>query len=376
MASVNSRAELFPNRAFTPTGSDDMMMDDDPEFQVKMPFSPRHQSSYENMNGKVFMDNSHEYEDPSKLKDEVFRSINNRGRPLPESIKSGNKKKPRRKANEVYEPVQTKERRRTFTNESEFPDDYPKDRCPTLFKILAFAGCLLGLAALAVIIMLMLGILPTPGCHECKKEIVPEDSTSQASGSTQELWQMVEELKANVTDLSFSVKKKDEVIEQLQKRDLEHTNKIAELEKIASYPVIVSNKSQINTSGLVGPRGPPGIPGPACPKGEDGLDGKPGKPGSGNMSLCRYMSGESVHFTADSSGNGQNVIVAEPKGFKIVGVTCSTRGTSEYNLKSELNDLTKVRQYECECRGRSLVFAAGSGHSTCIIHYWMCPLIS
>lgn len=115
MASVNSRAELFPNRAFTPTGSDDLMMDDDPEFEAKMPLSPRHHSSYENMNGKVYMDDSHEYEDPSRLKDEVFRS-RNRGRPLPDPKKSSNKR-PRKKANEVYEPVQTKERRRTFTED-------------------------------------------------------------------------------------------------------------------------------------------------------------------------------------------------------------------------------------------------------------------
>ena len=367
MASVNSRAELFPNRAFTPTGSDDLMMDDDPEFQAKMPLSPRHHSSYENMNGKVYMDESHEYEDPSRLKDEVFRS-RNRGRPLPDPKKSSNKR-PRKKANEVYEPVQTKERRRTFTDESEFSNEYQKDRCPTLFKILAFAGCLFGLASLAVILMVMLGILSMPACHECKKEIVP-DSASQASGSTQELWQMVEELKANMTDLSLAVRRKDKVIAQLQKRDLEHTNEIAELERKASHPVIVSNDSQINISGLIGARGPPGIPGPTGPKGEDG------KAGPGNMSLCSYEIKEGVPFTADSLGSGQNVIVEEKKGYKIVGVTCSTRGTSEYNLKSEVNEQTNLRQYQCECRGQSLVFAAGPGRAMCIMHYWMCPLIS
>ena len=345
---------------------DDTMNDcDDPESRVEMALSPRRHSSQMNMN--VFMDDTNEYEDPDRFK-EVFHS-RNQGRPLPDPRKSGNNR-PKEKANEVYEPVQTKhgQRWRTFTNdESEFSD--AGNRCPTLFKILAFAGCLFGLTALAVITMLMMEILSTPACHVCKpKEIVPGCS-SQASGSTQELWQMIEELRANVTNLSLSVTRRDEMIAQLQKRT------DAELEKKTSYPVIVSNNSQINT--IDGARGPDtGIPGPAGPKGEDGLDGKPGKPGPGNMSLCRYMSRESVHFTADSSGNGQNVIVAEPKGYKIVGVTCSTRGTSEYNLKSELNDLTNVRQYECECRGRSLVFAAGSGHSTCIIHYWMCPVIS
>ena len=342
------------------------MNDDDPEFQAKMPLSPRHHSSYKNMNGTVFMDNTDGYEDPGRFKEEVFHS-RNQGRPLPDPRKSGNKR-PREKANEVYESVETKDGRRTFTNESVSFDDH-KDRCLTLFKILAFAGCLFGLAALVVIIMLALGILSMPACYECKKEIVP-DSASQASGSTKELWQMVRKLRANMTDLGMAVRRRDEMISQLQKRA------DAELERKASYPVIVANNSQINTSGLIGARGQPGIPGPTGPKGEDGLDGKPGKAGPGNMSLCRYMSREGVSFTADSLGNGQNVIVVEPKGYKIVGVTCSTRGTSEYNLKSKWNDLTNVRQYECECRGQSLVFGAGPGRAMCIIHYWMCPLIS
>ena len=77
---MNSRAELIPNRAFTPTGSDKlMMMDDDPDFQAKMPLTPkRHHSSYENMNGHRFADDTHQYEDPGKLKDAIFR-----GKPAP-----------------------------------------------------------------------------------------------------------------------------------------------------------------------------------------------------------------------------------------------------------------------------------------------------
>lgn len=371
MASVNSRAELVPNRAYSPTGSDEMIMDDDPEFQAKMPLRPRHHSSYENMNGQVYTDDTHQYEDPGRPKTEAFRSPN-RGRPLPEPGKSGNRK-PRKKVNEAYEPVQSKQRRRTFTDESESSYGYQKDCCPTLFKILAFAGFLFSLAALAVVVMLMLGILSTSTCQDCKKEAVP--GSAKASGSDQGLWQVIKEIRANVSKLTEAVKGKDEIISQLQKRDLEHTDKIAELERKANHRVFVSNTSEFNMSGLAGGRGPPGVPGPPGPKGEDGLDGKPGKPGPGNMSLCVYRRKESVSYTADASGNGYNVIVAEPKGYRIVGVTCSSHGASEYNLKSELNS-QKVRQYECECRGRSQVFAAGPGHALCIIHYWMCPLIS
>ena len=373
MASVNSRAELFPNRAFTPTGSDDMMMDDDPEFQAKMPLRPRHHSSYENMNGRVFTDDAHQYEDPSRLKDEVFRS-SNRGRPLPVPKKSGSRK-PRKKVNETYEPVHSKQRKRTFTDESDSLDGFHKDRCPTLFKILAFAGFLFSLAALAAIVMLMLGILALPACHDCKKEAIVPDPATQASGSTRALRQMVKELTANVTELSLAVRRKDDLISQLQKRDLDHTEKIEELERKANYRVFVANHTKFNISGPVGPRGPQGFPGPPGPKGKDGLDGKPGKTGSGNMSLCHYMRKESTPFTAESSGLGNNVIVLEPEGYRIVSVTCSTRGTSEYNFKSGLNS-KNVRKYECECRGRSGVFAANPGRAACIIHYWQCPLIS
>ena len=371
MASVNSRSELFPNRAFTPPDSVFAIDDDhDPEFQARMPL--RHHSSYENMNGKVITDDTHHYEDPVRLKVQISTS---RGRPIPEPSKSSNKR-PRKKINETYEPVGTKGRKRTFTDESYSSDGYHRDRCSTLFKILAFVGFFVGLAALALVVMITLGMLSLPSCHDCKKEIVPGSSSNpEASGSTQELWQIIKELRENVSRLSVAVRGKDDMISQLQRRDLEHTNKIAELERIATQRVFVSNNTDFNVSGLIGPRGPPGIPGPPGPKGEDGSDGKPGKTGSGNMTLCRYVKKTSVSFTADSYGNGQNVIVTEPKGYRMMGVTCSTLGTSEYNLITEEND-QKVRHYACECRGISSVFAAGEGRAQCIMHYWICPLIS
>ena len=68
MASVvNSRTELFPNRAYSRT-NDDLVMDYDPECQATTPLKPR-QDSYENMNGRCFTDDpSHHYEDPSNIK--------------------------------------------------------------------------------------------------------------------------------------------------------------------------------------------------------------------------------------------------------------------------------------------------------------------
>lgn len=382
MASVNSRAELIPNRAFTPTGSDElMMMDDEPDFQAKMPLTPkRHHSSYENMNGHRFADDTHQYEDPGKLRDAVFR-----GRPAPPEPKKSGTKRPRKKVNETYEAVQTKQRRRTFTNDSEFSDGYRKDRWSTFFKILAFAACIFALAALAVTLMLMLGILSTPACQECtKKEVVPRSDESgvrdaQVSESTQEFWQMLKELKSNMTDMNLAVKEKDALISKLQRRDLEHTKRIAELERIAENLKLASKNSTmiVVKSGERGPQGRPGPPGNPGPKGEDGLDGVPGKPGVGNMSLCKYRTLESTPFTASITGFGQNVVLTEPNGYRIVSVTCSTRGASEYNLKSDLN-WQQVRQYECDCRGKSSVFTgdAAGRRSFCILHYWMCPIIS
>lgn len=379
MASVNSRAELVPNRAYSPTGSDDLMMDDDPEIQARMPLKPRprHHSSYENMNDRCFTDDSsHQYEDPAKLANEVFHS-QNRGRPaLP--VPSNNNKRPRKKENEAYEPVSSKQRKRTYTDESDSSGGYHRDTCSKLFKGMAFTGFLFALAALAVVVLLMLGMLTIPSCRDCKKELVPGQtigsSGAQAVGSIQELWNVVKELRSSVSELNASVKMKDEIISQLQKRDLEHTNKIAELERKASHKVLVVNDTKFNFSSLVGPRGQPGIDGAPGTKGLDGLDGKPGKPGPGNMSLCRYMKEESVLFTAEAS-NGQNVIVREQRGSRIIGVTCSTLGTSEYNLVSQL-DASNMRQYKCQCRGRSSVFPAGTGRALCIVHYWICPIIS
>lgn len=370
MASVNSRAELFPNRAYSPTGSDDLTMDEDPEIQIRMPLKPRHQSSYENMNGRGFTDDlGHQYEDPAKLKDEVFQK-QSRGRPLPPS-RSGKRKK----VNEVYEAVNTNQRKRTFTDESDTCDGYHRDTCSKCFKIMAFLGFLFALGASAVLIMLMVGVLSTPSCRDCKKELVPDQtSAAQATGSTEELWNVIKKLKSNMSKLHAAVKRKDKVISQLQKRDLEHTDKIAELEKKAKDLVVVVNNKKFNVSEFVGPRGPPGIDGPVGPKGEDGVDGKPGRPGPGNMTLCRYASKQSAPFTAFSSG-GLDVVVTEASGERIVGVTCSTLGTSEYNLRSWAN-AAKNRQYQCRCRGQSSVFRAAAGKALCILHYWTCPLIS
>ena len=368
MASVNSRAELVPNRAFTPT-NEDFMMDYELECRATTPLKTR-LDSYENMNGRRFVDDpSHQYEDPSKLADEVFQS-QGRGRPHPPS-RSGNKR-PRRKTNEAYEPVPySQKRRRTFTDDSD--DGYHRDTCNKLFKVMAFFGFLFGLGAAVVVVMLMLGIMFVPGCDDCKKEIVPsQSSTAQSVGSAQELWRVIKEMKSNLSELNQAIRKKNEIISQLQRRDIEHTGKIVELEQRAAEAFSFAKNFKLNISSLVGPRGPPGNPGPIGPSGKDGVDGRPGKPGLVNMSLCVYRVKYAVPFTAERAGAGQDVVVIENTQERIIGVTCSTEGTTEYNLKSYFRG--NRRQYQCICRGQSSVFRAKAGRARCILHYWVCPL--
>ena len=369
MASVNSRAELVPNRAYSPT-SDDFMMDYDPECQATTPLKPR-QDSYENMNGRRFADDpSHHYEDPRKLKDEVFHRQDRR--PHPPS-RSGNKR-PRRKTNEAYEPVSySQKRRRTFTDDGS-DDGYNKETCTKLFKVLAFFGFLFALGAAVVVVMLMLGILSVPGCDDCKKELVPSQSSAAQSVETgQDLWKVIKEMKSNLSELNRAIRTKNQIISQLQRRDDEHAGKILELEKRAAEAFSFVKNYKLNISSLVGPRGPPGDPGPTGPSGKDGIDGRPGKTGPVNMSLCDYRVKNGVPFTAERAGAGQNVIVTENTQERIIGVTCSTVGTTEYNLKSYFNG--NQRQYQCMCRGQSSVFPSRAGKAECILHYWVCPLI-
>ena len=129
---------------------------------------------------------------------------------------------------------------------------------------------------------------------------------------------------------------------------------------------------KLNFSSLVGPRGPPRNPGLIGPSGKDGVDGRPGKPGLVNMSLCVYRVEDGVPFTAERAGSGQNVIVTENTQERIIGVTCSTEGTAEYNLESYFRG--NQRQYKCICRGQSSLFRGTTGRAKCILHYWVCPL--
>ena len=79
-----------------------------------------------------------------------------------------------------------------------FLSGYHRDTCNKLFKVMGFFGFLFGLGAAVVVVMLMLGIMFVPGCDECKKEIVPsQSSAAQSVGSAKELWRVIKKMKSN-----------------------------------------------------------------------------------------------------------------------------------------------------------------------------------
>ena len=151
---------------------------------------------------------------------------------------------------------------------------YHRDTCNKLFKVMGLFGFLFGLGAAVVVVMLMLGIMFVPGCDECKKEIVlSQSSAAQSVGSEQELWRVIKEMKSNLSELNQAIRKKNEIISQLQRRDIEHTGKIVELEQRAAEAFSSAKNYKLNFSSLVGPRGPPRNPGLLGPSGKDGVDG-------------------------------------------------------------------------------------------------------
>ncbi|PFX11227.1 Collagen alpha-1(VI) chain, partial [Stylophora pistillata] len=114
--------------------------------------------------------------------------------------------------------------------------------------------------------------------------------------------------------------------------------------------------------GAAGPGGPPGPPGPQGP------------PGAGNFSQCRYDS--AVRSVTAGDLASETVVLIEPDGKKILGVSCSTNQAAEYILKIE--KLTTAPHagkyaYRCTCKGQSKLFKQ-SGAMVCFLHYWECPL--
>lgn len=329
---------------------DEKTSNGDIELQVQLPpkQKPNRQQSYENMDGQQFgEDVCHQYEEPVDVRsrNQETECLTSAGEPST-SLRENRRNRNVKEARDV-----------------DCTDGNRRVALPTVFKILALAGCFFAILAVILIVLLMTGAVPVGHCGGCKKELVPRQIDSKRSASTQErLWKDIKELKSNVSRLNAALKKREGTILKLQRQDLKNGGRIAQLERKSGYRVFVFNDTTFNISNFLGPQ--IGV------KGDNGLDGQMGKVGFGNLTLCRYMSEEGVPFTAGNAADGI-VTVTEAKGYRIIGATCSTVGASEYNLRSEINSAS-FRQYECECRGNSKLFVGTDGRAKCIIHYWMC----
>ncbi|XP_029189766.2 uncharacterized protein LOC114956732 [Acropora millepora] len=230
---------------------------------------------------------------------------------------------------------------------------------PRTFIILNCLGFLLSIPALLLAILLIAGTLPILNCGSCNKmEPFPKGKEEEASTISplmqERLWNVIRQLKSNLSRIEKSLKERDAKILRLQVQGLKRDGKIAELERKFTYRVYVFNGTAINVT-------------------DADIDLTTGKLRDENLTTCNYRREEGTQFTADESTSG-NVIVTEKKGYKILGVACSTIGASEYNLNSQISRAS-LRQYECECTGRSSTFKSGNaGLAKCIIHYWICKM--
>ncbi|XP_077999449.1 uncharacterized protein LOC144452258 [Glandiceps talaboti] len=123
--------------------------------------------------------------------------------------------------------------------------------------------------------------------------------------------------------------------------------------------------------------GPPGLPGPRGYNGSQGEKGDPVEPGAGNLTACTY--------TSSYAGSGYS-LVSETQWFPrletqedinaamesvFTGVTCSTLGGVETYLATQTDTSTNIKQYQCQCGGRSTEIPNPS--RLCYIHLWACP---
>jgi len=149
----------------------------------------------------------------------------------------------------------------------------------------------------------------------------------------------------------------------------------------------------VGPMGFNGSQGPPGPPGPEGPMGPPGYNasqsngggsgapgppGPPGRPGPANLTLCQYKNKKEAAQTAGSSADSMVILREdEHKGMKIVGATCSTERAAEYVFRDAVVDpKTNTIVYSCHCKGASQLFSSGIRNMVCVIHYWICPIIS
>lgn len=351
MSSVGSRAGLTNGRMYSPTSNDETFDYPSKESHPLHPY-PRRPSSYEEMNGsgEYTQDgHHHQYEDPRLL----ARQINSG----PPPCKSEITVKPRKKTNELYE------RCRADSNDSE-SSAKRRGCCRDVMCFLVSLTFVIAIAALALVILVILGKLVTVKCGKCLNEVETKSPVSGAStmeANNERMLKMIRELQRNLTALNRIVHLRESVIKELVDKEKAHAKKLSELAHKPTYLVISNakyNMSQLR--GAPGPRGPPGKTGPA---------GNDGKPGTGNISACVYKVSQTKF--SPSRASGHDVFVTQPKQWVIIGATCSTEGASESNLVR--NERSDSVQFGCQCRGISTENIPGA--ATCYLHYWQCPKV-
>ena len=60
-----------------------------------------------------------------------------------------------------------------------------------------------------------------------------------------------------------------------------------------------------------------------------------------------------------------------------MAATCSTVKGAEYIMRDAVFEPgTNIPVYSCHCKGQARLFVLGPGYMKCVIHYWICPVIS
>ena len=331
---------------------------DDAEIEMRRPLQPHGRGeNYENMDN--FDDDPlHQYEDPLR-----FQGDPKKGPKLPARKERGT---PRKKENDVYEPAKRRPRRYTdSSSEDSYYGPARRDPCWQCVRVMVFFIFFLALTALVLIAMIVLGFVPVKACDSsCSPVEVPDEQAATATGDGT-FYRTIVELSERVKALEIDLEDKNDVINDLRARDAKQSDRIAELE--AKLPLLrdYSGRAVTNVTAIVGPRGPRGF------NGSRGPPGPRGPPGKANMSACYYkMEGSSP----TTSGGGPSITVIEKAGERIMSVTCSTLGASEYNMESKISRDNTTRVYICHCKGTSTLFPESNGKAYCYIHYWVCPL--
>ena len=309
----------------------------------------------------------HEYENLVDTKVKPAR----KHAPLP-AIPEKPMRNPRSKRNQIYQSVAQQDEFETCgVTRRKQVGAQRRHTCVVLMLLAAFV---LILTELGYVFIVWKGVLDIPircggACSE-NDVTAPPTNSELATKQLRELRSVLSGVRDRATRLEAAVKEVNKKSERLLRRYSNFTEKIANLER--DYTELSRRRTVVFRDEAVGVAGPPG---PTGETGEPGRRGLTGDLHNSSLSLCFYERKTSAPFTAGRF-SGQDVVVREAEGMRIVGAACSTSGTTEYNLYSFVHK--GVRFYKCWCKGRSDLFpnhGAEPGKSDCSIQYLSCPTL-